>query len=45
MLIFDVERDELDKILDADPYYHMEGVQKVRIREWSPIMRPGDSSG
>ena len=40
MLIFDVQREELDRILDADPYYHVAGVEIVRIREWTPIVRP-----
>jgi hypothetical protein len=42
MLIFDVQREELDRILDADPYYRVAGVEIVRIREWMPIVRPGD---
>ena len=39
MLIFDVRREELDRILDADPYYHVTGVEILRIREWTPIVR------
>jgi uncharacterized protein len=45
MLIFDVQREELDRILDADPYYHVAGVEIVRIREWTPIVRPEDRLG
>jgi uncharacterized protein YciI len=45
MLIFDVQREELDRILDADPYYHLAGVEIVRIREWMPIVRPGERPG
>jgi len=45
MLIFDVQPEELDRILDTDPYYHVAGVEIVRIREWTPIVRPEDRSG
>jgi uncharacterized protein YciI len=42
MLIFDVERAALDAILDADPYYRMPGVEVVHVREWMPIVGPGE---
>jgi uncharacterized protein len=42
MLIFDVPREELGRILDADPYYHVAGVEIARILEWTPIVRPSD---
>ena len=45
MLIFDMQREELDRILDADPYYHVAGVEIVRIREWTPIVRPENRPG
>ena len=45
MLIFDLQREELDDILDADPYYRAAGVSIVRILEWMPIVRPGDRPG
>ena len=45
MLIFDVQREELDRILDADPYYRVAGVEIVRIREWTPIVRPENRPG
>jgi len=40
MLIFDVERAELDRILDADPYYRVAGVEVVRVCEWTPVVGP-----
>jgi hypothetical protein len=45
MLIFDVQREELDRILEADPYYRVPGVEIVRIREWTPIVRPESRPG
>ena len=41
VLIFDVERAELDQILAADPYYRVPGVKVARVREWMPVVRPG----
>ncbi|MEU4384584.1 hypothetical protein [Promicromonospora sp. NPDC023805] len=31
-------RPELDRILDADPYYRTPGVEVTRIREWVPVV-------
>jgi uncharacterized protein YciI len=45
MLIFDVERAELDRILDADPYYRVQGVKVVQVREWLPVVGPGGEAG
>jgi hypothetical protein len=42
MLMFDVERAELDRILDADPYYRVAGVKVVHVREWMPVVGPGE---
>jgi uncharacterized protein YciI len=38
MLVFDVERTELESILDADPYYRTPGVEVAGIREWTPVV-------
>jgi len=39
MMIFDVaERDDLDKLLAADPYMSTAGVHVVSIRQWSPFL-------
>lgn len=40
LLLFDVDRAELDSILDTDPYYHTKGVSVARIREWTPVVGP-----
>jgi uncharacterized protein YciI len=40
MLVFDVKRAELERILDADPYYRVPGVKVVRVSEWMPIVGP-----
>jgi uncharacterized protein len=42
MLIFAVERAEVDRILDADPYYRVPGVMVLHVREWTPVVGPGD---
>lgn len=41
LLVFDVERTELERILDADPYYRTPGVKVTGIREWAPVVGPG----
>ncbi|TRO55981.1 MULTISPECIES: YciI family protein [unclassified Streptomyces] len=38
LLVFDVERVELGRLLDADPYYRTQGVEVVGIREWAPVV-------
>lgn len=40
LLIFAVDRPELDTILDADPYYRTPGVEVTGIREWTPVVGP-----
>jgi uncharacterized protein len=40
LLVFDVERAELRRILDADPYYRTPGVEVAAIREWAPVVGP-----
>jgi len=40
LLIFDVERAELDRILAADPYYRTPGVTVLHVREWTPVVGP-----
>ncbi|MGY6023269.1 YciI family protein [Streptomyces spinosirectus] len=39
LLLFAVERDRLEEILDTDPYYRRTpGVEVRSIREWTPIV-------
>ncbi|MFF7250972.1 YciI family protein [Embleya sp. NPDC008237] len=40
LLVFDLERPELEDILDADPYYRTPGVTITGIREWAPVVGP-----
>lgn len=40
LLIFDTDRDGLDAILDADPYYRAPGVRIAAVREWAPVVGP-----
>ncbi|KRV47769.1 hypothetical protein AQ490_05180 [Wenjunlia vitaminophila] len=38
LLIFSVERDELDRILADDPYFRSEGCTIASIRRWTPML-------
>jgi uncharacterized protein YciI len=38
VLLFTVARDQLDRILAADPYYRTAGVEVVSVREWRPVV-------
>ncbi|MFE7166435.1 YciI family protein [Streptomyces sp. NPDC057616] len=39
LLLFTADRDQLEKILDTDPYYRRTpGVEIRAIREWTPIV-------
>jgi uncharacterized protein len=41
LLLFDVpDRVELDRLLDADPYYRLPGVELISVREWCPVVSP-----
>ncbi|GAA2060510.1 hypothetical protein GCM10009801_02130 [Streptomyces albiaxialis] len=40
LLVFTVDRAELDRLMDDDPYYRTPGVEVVRIRAWSPVVGP-----
>ena len=40
LLIFDVEPDVLDQIMEEDPYYATPGVRVAGIRPWSPVVAP-----
>jgi uncharacterized protein YciI len=37
LLVFDVARPELARIMDEDPYYRTPGVAVVGVREWAPL--------
>ncbi|TDC74096.1 YciI family protein [Streptomyces hainanensis] len=37
LLIFPVDRPELDRIMADDPYYRTPGVRVVDVREWTPL--------
>ncbi|MBT2408478.1 MULTISPECIES: YciI family protein, partial [unclassified Streptomyces] len=41
LLVFDVERGELDRLLEADPYYRTPGVEVLGVREWAPMVGRG----
>ncbi|MCX5333666.1 YciI family protein [Streptomyces sp. NBC_00140] len=39
LLVFALERAELDQVMDEDPYYRRTpGVEVRSVREWAPIM-------
>lgn len=39
LLLFDVpDRAALDRLLDADPYFRLPGVELASVREWSPVV-------
>lgn len=40
LLVFTVDRPELDAILEADPYYRTSGVEVASVREWKPVVTP-----
>ncbi|KRV47600.1 hypothetical protein AQ490_06830 [Wenjunlia vitaminophila] len=40
LLVFTVDRPELDAILEADPYYRTPGVEVASVREWKPVVTP-----
>jgi uncharacterized protein YciI len=45
LLIFDVpDVDELDRLLDEDPYYRTPGVTVVRKHEYRPVVGAGTES-
>lgn len=39
LLVFDVTAEELDAIVEDDPYYRAPGVKIVRQQEWTPVFR------
>lgn len=38
LLVFDVGPAELERVLDADPYYRTPGVEVAAVREWTPVV-------
>ncbi|MGW2518222.1 YciI family protein [Streptomyces sp. NPDC001617] len=43
LLVFAVDRGELEEILDADPYYRRTpGVEVRSVRAWTPVVGWGD---
>ncbi|MBJ3808413.1 YciI family protein [Streptomyces flavofungini] len=40
VLIFDVDRSELEEIMAADPYYGAPGVRVQGVRAWTPLVGP-----
>jgi uncharacterized protein len=38
LLVFDTAPAELERIIDADPYYRTPGVEVVGVREWTPVV-------
>jgi uncharacterized protein YciI len=43
LLIFRVDREGMDEIVAADPYYSAPGVTVAGIREWQPIFGGSDT--
>jgi uncharacterized protein YciI len=42
LLVFDVpDRNSLDVLLEADPYFRLPAVEIVAVREWSPVVGLG----
>ncbi|RKN43200.1 YciI family protein [Streptomyces hoynatensis] len=40
VLLFPLERPELERVMADDPYYRTPGVEVVGIREWRPVVGP-----
>ncbi|MEU6712327.1 hypothetical protein ABZ897_12685 [Nonomuraea sp. NPDC046802] len=40
LLVFATNREGVDAILDADPYYRTAGVRVLSVREWNPVAGP-----
>jgi uncharacterized protein YciI len=43
LLVFDIEPDEVETILSADPYFTTPGVKVVSVRTWQPVVGPSGS--
>ena len=43
LLVFDIERGEVEAILSADPYFTTPGVRVVSVRTWQPVVGLGVS--
>ncbi|MET7485418.1 YciI family protein [Streptomyces sp. NPDC005538] len=41
LLAFDTEREELERLLETDPYYRTPGVEVLSVREWAPVVGRG----
>lgn len=39
LLVFDGERADVEAVLADDPYYSVDGVRVVGLREWLPVVR------
>lgn len=39
LLVFAAGRSEVDAIVADDPYYSVDGVRVVGLREWRPVVR------
>jgi uncharacterized protein YciI len=40
LVVFRGDRDEVESIIAADPYYSSPGVRVVSLREWNPVVGP-----
>ncbi|MEV5575285.1 YciI family protein [Spirillospora sp. NPDC052269] len=38
LLVFAIGWEELDRLLEADPYYRAPGVEVLGVREWAPVV-------
>lgn len=39
LLVFDGERADVEAVLADDPYYSVDGVRVVGLREWLPVVQ------
>jgi uncharacterized protein len=44
LLVFDIERAEVEAVMGADPYFATPGVKVVSVRTWRPVVGPGGGS-
>jgi uncharacterized protein len=38
LLVFDAGRSDVDRVVAGDPYYAVDGVRVVGLREWTPVV-------
>ena len=38
LLVFDAGRSDVDRVMADDPYYAVDGVRVIGLREWTPVV-------